>query len=76
MKRTKLVILTISFSLTVNAQVDFSVVQVNQESGLNFVKVTNDNDQVCMPIVKRSGYIAYSYSRINQTDHTILKNNE
>lgn len=39
----------------VNSQtVDYSVVSVNEETGLNFTKISNDNDYVCMPIVKRS----------------------
>lgn len=38
-----------------NAQkVDYSVVQVPQEKGTQLVKITNDNDYVCMPIVKRN----------------------
>lgn len=34
--------------------VDYSVVSVNQESGINFTKVSSDNDYVCMPQVIRS----------------------
>lgn len=34
--------------------VDYSVVYVNEESGINFTRVSNDNDYVCLPIVKRS----------------------
>lgn len=41
--------------LSVSAQVDYSVVTVNEESGLNFTRITSDNDYVCMPQVKRSG---------------------
>lgn len=37
------------------AQVDYSVVQVNEESGINFTQITTDNDYVCMPEVKRTG---------------------
>ena len=36
-------------------QVDFSVVSVNEESGLEFTKITSDNDYVCMPLVRRNG---------------------
>lgn len=36
-------------------RVDFSVVSVNEESGLEFTRITSDNDYVCMPLVKRSG---------------------
>lgn len=39
------------------AQVDYSVVKVNEESGVNFTRITSDNDYVSMPIVKRSGRI-------------------
>ncbi len=34
--------------------VDYSVVQVPQEKGSQFIKVTNDNDYVCMPLVTRN----------------------
>ncbi len=43
------------FSLTVSAQVDYSVLKVNEESGLHLTKITNDNDYVCMPQVRRNG---------------------
>lgn len=36
-------------------QVDYSIVSVNEESGTNFTQITTDNDQVCMPQVKRFG---------------------
>lgn len=35
-------------------QVDYSVVSVPEESGMEFVKITKESDYVCMPIVKRS----------------------
>ena len=38
--------------LSVSAQVDYSVVTVNEESGLNFTRITSDNDYVCMPQVQ------------------------
>ncbi len=49
------VILILLFTgLKGNAQsVDYSVVQVPQETGMQFVKITADNDYVCMPFVKR-----------------------
>ena len=44
------------FIATANAQrVDFSVVSVNEESGMNFTQITTDNDYVCMPEVRRLG---------------------
>lgn len=36
------------------AQVDYSVVSVPQESGTDFTCITNDNDYLCMPMVKRT----------------------
>lgn len=35
--------------------VDYSVVSVNEESGINFTRITSDNDYVCMPEVRRTG---------------------
>lgn len=37
------------------AQVDYSVLYANEESGTEFTKITTENDYVCMPQVKRSG---------------------
>ena len=34
--------------------VDYSVVSVPEESGLELVKITADNDQVAMPLVRRT----------------------
>lgn len=49
--------LSIAFcSFTLNAQsVDYSVVSVPEESGIDFTRITSDNDYVCMPIVQRTG---------------------
>lgn len=41
--------------VTMAQQVDYSVVSVNEESGMEFTRITNDNDYVCMPLVRRSG---------------------
>ena len=50
-----IVMILMASTLGVKAQtVDFSVVSVNQESGVNFTKVTSDNDYVCMPQVIRT----------------------
>lgn len=55
------------FSFQTNAQkVDFSVVQVNEESGINFTKISSDNDYVCLPIVNRTA------NRINWLSNRIL----
>ncbi len=35
-------------------RVDYSVVSVREESGLDFRQVTSDNDYVCLPIVQRT----------------------
>lgn len=39
---------------TAYAQVDYSVVSVREESGTDFTQITNDNDYVCMPLVRRN----------------------
>lgn len=54
LRRIPLCLMTIAPAL-VNAQVDYSVVQVNEESGINLTKITSDNDYVCMPEVSRKG---------------------
>ena len=36
--------------------VDYSVVYVPQESGIQFTQMTSDNDFVCMPLVRRTGF--------------------
>jgi Tol biopolymer transport system component len=55
MKRTRFLLLLLSIPVMAFAQVDYSVVQVNEESGINFTRITTDNDYVCMPEVKRTG---------------------
>ncbi len=50
-----LAVLSFLPSLKANAQVDYSVVYVNEETSLNLTQITSDNDYVCMPQVKRSG---------------------
>lgn len=55
--------------LTANAveaqTVDYSVVSVNEEAGLNLVKVTSDNDYVCMPqVVRKRNNIDWLSNRI------------
>ena len=41
--------------IPVLAQVDYSVVSVNEESGIEFTRITSENDYVCMPEVYRRG---------------------
>lgn len=36
-------------------KVDYSIVSVPEESGINFIQITTPSDYLCMPIVKRSG---------------------
>jgi len=49
------VCITSLLSVFASAQsVDYSVVSVPEESGIQFVKISGDNDCVCMPIVQRS----------------------
>ena len=54
MKTIKIAFLSVMVPLTVSAQVDYSVVQVNEESGIDLTQITTDNDYVCMPEVRRS----------------------
>ena len=54
--KTNALALTMALApLATQAQVDYSVVQVNEEVGLELTRVTGDNDYVCMPEVRRSG---------------------
>ncbi len=55
MKRLLILFLFVSMLGTLCAQqVDYSVVFVQEESGINFTKVSSDNDYVCMPEVRRN----------------------
>ncbi|HRM90218.1 MAG TPA: hypothetical protein PLK68_07125, partial [Thomasclavelia ramosa] len=64
----KYIFLLLLMSIPINGigQVDYSVVHVNEESGIKFTKITTDNDYVCMPKVIRSG------STINWMSNRIL----
>ena len=55
LKKRNLFFLVAMIPAIMNAQVDYSVVQVNEESGVNFTQITSDNDYVCMPEVSRKG---------------------
>ncbi|MBO5314612.1 MAG: PD40 domain-containing protein [Prevotella sp.] len=57
MRKSKLFLSLIlaAYVSVVNAQVDYSVVYVNEEAGVEFTQVTSENDYVCMPMVKRGG---------------------
>ena len=55
MKQIKLFAICLLLAQISFAQkVDFSIVSVPEESGIDFVKITQDGDYVCMPQVKRS----------------------
>lgn len=49
-----LTVLSFIFCTSKAQQVDYSVVSVPEESGIEFVQITSSNDYVCLPIVKRS----------------------
>lgn len=55
MKTRQLIALLLAMPLQAIAQVDYSVVSVNEEAGIDFTCITSENDYVCMPQVKRSG---------------------
>lgn len=55
MKHITALSLLLTLPLTMRAQVDYSVVHVNEEAGINLTQITSDNDYVCMPQVKRGG---------------------
>lgn len=62
--------LLLSFStIVVSAQqVDFSVVSVPEEAGLDFLQLTNASDYVCLPIVERTkNSISWFSNRILDT---------
>lgn len=53
-------------SVSIHAQnVDYSVVSVPEETGLEFMKITKESDYVCMPeVVRRGGNIHWITNRI------------
>ncbi|MDO4929816.1 MAG: hypothetical protein Q4E59_01635 [Bacteroidales bacterium] len=53
---------TLAFGTTQAQQVDYSIVSVPEEAGLDFMKVTKTSDYVCMPQVVRRGSGASWYS--------------
>ncbi len=51
-------LLTVLFLLPASVyaqQVDYSVVSVPEESGIDFMRITNSGDYVCIPLVRRTG---------------------
>lgn len=64
MKRKQLLFMLAFIPMTMNAQVDYSVVSVNEEKGIEFHIVTSDDDYVAMPQVKRrGGYVNWLSNR-------------
>lgn len=57
MKRSSILILSVLLSGSAIAQqrVDYSIVAVPEESGLDLLRISTDNEYVCMPSVSRSG---------------------
>lgn len=55
-RKTFLIVLSLFLSLSAAyaQKVDYSVVSVPEETGIDFLQVSTANDYVCMPIVKRS----------------------
>ena len=56
MKHYLFITLALFASGSMAQKVDYSVVYVPQESGIQFTRMTSDNDMVCMPIVQRTKY--------------------
>ena len=54
-KKLFLPILCLFANTLIAQEVDYSVVSVNEEASLQLTKITEDNDYVCMPQVKRNG---------------------
>lgn len=53
-KKLILPILCLFANTLIAQEVDYSVVSVNEEASLQLTKITEDNDYVCMPQVKRN----------------------
>lgn len=58
MKTNRTFAAMITFALAISGmeaqQVDYSVVSVQEEAGIDFMKITSASDYVCMPQVRRS----------------------
>ena len=52
-------LIAVLFPSVSDAQVDYSVVSVNEEAGLELTRITTENDYVCMPQVQRRGNRVY-----------------
>lgn len=50
--------------------VDYSIVSVPEEAGIEFMKITSTNDYVCMPIVKKSKRKGINWSQNRIIDMT------
>lgn len=59
------ILLAFSAQDVLSQNVDYSVVSIKEEVGLNFTKITSDNDYVCMPqVIRKRGYIDWLSNRI------------
>ena len=65
-KRLIVIGIILLFFNNLNAQkVDYSVVSVPEESGIEFMQITSDGDYVCMPVVTRNrSKISWAANRI------------
>ena len=64
-KKNLLLMLVLMASLRTVAQVDYSVVYVNEESGIEFTRITSENDYVCMPnVTRRASSVSWLTNRI------------
>lgn len=67
-RKINALLLLLGLSLPAMAQsVDYSVVAVGEESGLDFKKITSDNDCLCMPEVKRKSDRCWNYAAVHQS---------
>ncbi len=48
------IIALFAVSMAYSQKVDYSVVSVPEESGIDFLQITQSNDYLCMPLVKRN----------------------
>lgn len=64
-KKNLLLMLVLMASLRTVAQVDYSVVYVSEESGIEFTRITSENDYVCMPnVTRRASSVSWLTNRI------------
>lgn len=64
LRRILLVVIVVCSSNLYGQKVDYSVVNVPEETGLDFKKITTEGDYVCMPAVKRTGNFDWFSNRV------------